>query len=52
MTLTDSELSQEWLYRYEERLGILCGTADPTPEQIKIAEDEADDCVRLLKDAP
>ena len=34
-------LSPEATYRYHERLGILCGTADPTPEQHRIALLEA-----------
>ena len=34
-------LSPEATYRYHERLGILCGTADPTPEQLRIALLEA-----------
>jgi len=41
MTPTPSGLSEEATYRYHERLGILCGTADPTPEQLRIALLEA-----------
>lgn len=36
-----SNLSPEATYRYYERLGILCGAADPTPEQYRIALLEA-----------
>jgi hypothetical protein len=36
-----SNLSPEATYRYYERLGILCGAADPTPEQHRIALLEA-----------
>ena len=36
-----SNLSPEATYRYYERLGILCGTADPTPEQHRTALLEA-----------
>lgn len=31
----------EWRYRYEERLGILCGAAAPSPQAVAIAEQEA-----------
>lgn len=30
-------LSPEATYLYHERLGMLCGTADPTPDQLRIA---------------
>jgi hypothetical protein len=36
-----SNLSPEATYRYYERLGIMCGAADPTPEQHRIALLEA-----------
>lgn len=36
-----SNLSPEATYRYYERLGILCGAADPTPEQHRQALLEA-----------
>lgn len=41
MTPTPTGLSEEAAYRYHERLGILCGTAEPTPEQLRIAQLEA-----------
>lgn len=41
MTPTPSGLSEEAAYRYHERLGLLCGMADPTPEQLRIALLEA-----------
>lgn len=31
----------EWRYRYNERLGILCSDNRPTPEQVEIAQKEA-----------
>lgn len=34
--------SDEARYRYEERLGMLCGTKEPTKEQEAIARMEAD----------
>lgn len=47
--MTTDELAAEWRYRYEERLGILCGGEKPTLEQEKIAHREADDAVERLK---
>jgi hypothetical protein len=38
---------QEYRYRYDERLGILCGKDEPTDEQIKIAKSEADEWLKL-----
>lgn len=40
------EQSEEYRYRYEERLGILCGSEEPTEAQIKMARDEADQWVK------
>lgn len=36
------ELHKEYTYRVSERLGVLCGSDDPTPEQLSIAQFEAD----------
>jgi len=33
--------SAESLYRFHERLGLLCGSVEPTKEQIQIARQEA-----------
>lgn len=33
---------KEWWYRKWERLGILCGSDEPTAEQVEIAQREAD----------
>jgi hypothetical protein len=38
----------EWNYRVTERLGIMCGTDEPTPEQLTLAQEEADDALREL----
>ena len=38
----------EWNYRVTERLGILCGADEPTPEQLALAQEEADDALRQL----
>lgn len=43
--MSDTEIAEEREYRYHERLGILCADAEPTPEQIEIATQEADDWV-------
>lgn len=32
------EIIKEACYRMNERLGILCDTAEPTPEQLRLAE--------------
>lgn len=39
---TEPEMEAELAYRITERLGMLCGTATPTPEQLEIAQAEAD----------
>lgn len=41
--MTDQEIQTEWEYRYDERLGILCGSDEPTKEQKLIAFQEADE---------
>ena len=41
MSFTELEIELEKQYIREERLGILCGAAMPTPEQQKIADEEA-----------
>jgi len=47
---TKDELAAEWRVIYETRLGILCGTATPTPEQEALARAESDDAVRRLRE--
>ena len=49
---TKDELAAEWRVIYETRLGILCGSATPTPEQEALARAEADDAVRRLRTPP
>lgn len=46
--MTDQELI-EWHYRYEERLGILCGTTTPIEEQKRIAWGEATAAIKNLQ---
>ena len=54
--MTREEYDAEWRYRVEERLGILCGAAEPTEAQMDIALREAaqamDELVRLEKEQP
>ncbi len=40
--MSAQEIAQERAYRITERLGILCGKNEPTPEQRAIAKAEAD----------
>ena len=49
---TKSELLDEWKLTYETRLGILCGVDKPTPEQDKIARDEANAVYDALAKEP
>lgn len=49
MDWTEEQLATEWLYRHTERLGILCGSAEPTAEERKIAIAEADECIERIK---
>lgn len=35
--MNESLFTEEQNYRYQERLGILCGSDKPTPEQEEIA---------------
>jgi hypothetical protein len=46
--MTADELKAEWLYRYEERLALLCGEATPSPELMALARIEADRAIRVL----
>ena len=47
--MTESELQAEWDYRYNERLGIMCGSDQPTKEQDAIARQEADGAIEKLR---
>lgn len=47
--MTGQFISDEWNYRVQERLGILCGTDEPTPEQREMAEKDANNAIRELK---
>lgn len=48
MELTPDE-QKEWDYIKTERLGFLCGTEKPSPEQVEIAEDEANEHIKQLR---
>lgn len=50
--MTAEELQEEWDYRYHERIGIMCGTAEPTPEQEQLARQEADATIQQLRAQP
>jgi hypothetical protein len=39
---TPSQIATEKAYRRDERLGLLCGSDEPTPSQVNQAELEAD----------
>ena len=41
----------EWNYRFDERLGILCGPLKPTEEQKQMARMEASAAIERLQDA-
>ena len=41
--MTMQERRAEWLYRFDERLGILCEDRPATEAQIQMAFQEADD---------
>jgi hypothetical protein len=45
---TLSQLIEEWEYYRDERLGILCGSAEPEPWMIRLAEQDADRAVQKL----
>lgn len=47
--MTEQQLKDEFRYRYEERLGILCCDKEPTTEQMALAMEEADAAIQQLK---
>jgi hypothetical protein len=46
---TPAELKYEWNYRYSERLGLLDVVGIPTPEQKKMATEDADAAVKAIQ---
>ena len=42
-----TEEREEYRYRIEERLGILCGKNDPTDEQMAIAIAESEEWLKI-----
>ena len=51
MKLTPAELKAELIYRYQERLGIICGDKKPTNEQITQANIESSEEIIKIKKA-
>lgn len=45
---TLSQLTEEWNYHYDERLGILCGSATPDPWMERLARQDADAAIKNL----
>ena len=45
---TLSQLTEEWDYHRDERLGILCGSSEAEPWMVQMAEQDADRAVRRL----
>jgi hypothetical protein len=43
-----SQLIEEWNYHRDERLGMLCGSAEPEPWMIRMAESDANEAVKRL----
>lgn len=48
--MTPSERNSEYDYRVAERLGIMCENDNPTPEQWRLAREEALAAVKELKE--
>lgn len=46
--MTKTELQEEWQYRFQERLGMMCEDRVPTYEQVQLAGAEADKAVADL----
>lgn len=49
MRSTTTTIQDEWTYRYQERLGILCGDREPTEQERAIATAEADQAVKMIE---
>ena len=47
--MTSAELQSEHDYRVNERLGILCGSDSPTPQQLDMSTRDADETLETLK---
>lgn len=48
--MTGEDFMREWDYRYAERLGHLCGAAEPSPAQKRLARQDADAAVKAVRD--
>lgn len=51
LKMSINEIKEEWEYILKERLGMLCEDREATPEQIKLAMQEADEHIKKLKNA-
>jgi len=49
---TWSQLLEEWNYRRDERLGILCGSGEPEPWMVAMAEKEASEAIAEIVKIP
>jgi len=47
--MSEQELKAEGNYRYQERLGILCGDSKPTEQERAIALEEANRAMEELR---
>lgn len=47
--MTPEELRAEWEVTYQTRLAILCENAKPSPAQVDIAFEEAEEHVNALR---
>ena len=48
--MTEAETRKEWAYRYQERLGMICGSDKPTPEMEDLARREANEAILEIAD--
>lgn len=51
-TWTTEQIKAERDYRMQERLGILCGSREPTQDEIDIAFEEAEMWERSITSSP
>ena len=47
-SMTQIERTEEWNYRYDERLGMLCEDRQPTADEVNIARSEAGAAIKDL----
>lgn len=49
LKMTERELKREFLYRLNERLGMLCENREPTPDDRRLAHKEAEEAINKLR---